>query len=167
MRDLVKFKIIFTLQFFLIILASCRLEPQIKPEVICATTQHITLSALCVKALSVNLGPVDEFVGYTPISNLNVLLLAQGAIAANDEGDLQQPSAETLQKLGEGAEATDEEGNLTLFIEPGEYVLCVFRILANIFPEKLAYCEQISIAPGGATEVLVYYNPRGGFITFE
>ena len=152
---------------FLTTLISCTAGTPRKPNVECGTTQHLTPAALCLKAVTANFGPADELVGYTPIPNLNILLLAQGVITVDDEGNLQQPSSEALQELGQDAQATDEQGDLTLFVQPGEYVLCVFRISPAVFPEKLSYCERISIAAGGATEILVHHSPMGGFITFE
>lgn len=167
LRTLLRRRNSLVLLLLLATLAACQTGTPRKPKVACATTQHLTAAALCLKAVTVNFGPADELVGYTPIPNLNVLLLAEGAIPTTDEGNLQQPSAEILQELGEGAEATDEEGDLTLFVEPGEYVLCVFRISPDIFPGKLEHCEQLSIATGSATEILIHHNPMGGLITFE
>ena len=152
---------------FLTTLISCTAGTPRKPNVECGTTQHLTPAALCLKAVTANFGPADELVGYTPIPNLNILLLAEGVIAANDEGNLQQPSSEALQELGQDEQANDVQGVLTLFVQTGEYVLCVFRISPAVFPEKLSYCERISIAAGGATEILVHHSPMGGFITFE
>lgn len=152
-----------TLVFLLLLttLAACQAGTPRKPDVVCAETQHLTLSALCLKAITTNFGPADELVGYSPIVNLSALMLAEGIIAP------QQPSAESLQEMGAGAKATDEQGNLTLFIEPGEYVLCVFRISPNEFPESLAACEQITVVEGGPTKILIQHSPMGGLITFE
>ncbi len=152
-------------------LAACqRGSPQL-PQIECETPPPAGAAMLCLRAVTVNLGPADEVEGYHFRPGLIILLL-EAERAETEESEEDSPpaafSVETLRDLELSllhAGLTDNRGRLSLTAEPGEYLLCAVDRSLIENSKSVSRCEQVSLASEAPLGVMVRHTPRGDFLS--
>jgi hypothetical protein len=158
--------------FVLLSLSACGILGSSEPKVRCPKSSNDLEGQVCGLALRLLFGPADQLVGKEPMSDTQIVLVAQENIPEVDEASVPVTLPATLFQLIETSSSsmqlmTDNNGAFSTSVAPGKYFLCL-AFAPPWAPTVNSYgCTALAIKQGDNTKVHVEYTPMGGFFYFQ
>ena len=138
------------------------------PSVECPATASREAVTLCATAVFLELGPVDQLVGYALMKELPLVLAPRRSLdpllleEAGTQSILRVPLSELAQVDLATSAASDSDGNVAFSTAPGHYVLCARRLRGPVSGESFSWCMGTELVAGSPVKLLIVDNPRSG-----
>ncbi len=147
-----------------------------KPTVKCPFRPQSQSSAICAKAVKVDLGPVDQVVGYPPIKDLKMLLVSEkkAEMFLTKSGEFQNRRQKTEYLISQFSDdplvikaVSDDKGDIFLEVPPGRYLLCAIDKSFAPSASYVSATEFVTFKKGSITKVLITHLEWGDNISLQ
>lgn len=142
------------------------------PNIECDDKKVSGLAILCSKFIAMNLGPADQFTGYSPVTEQVIALMKEDLAKSSFSIDMSNNHIfiKNIEEIRRNDKVisyvSDRRGEISVSVDPGEYIICTQSTRNASINNPLVWCEPANLYEDVKYKLMIIDDPRAG-IKFE